>query len=89
LPPQDPLLPRTDTKRHHVRWRDANDEFDLPRSAPLSPTGETWVSRGETGRERWQGYEYGSGEEKKGKLVGPSRGVGGRRRYAKDGMNGR
>jgi hypothetical protein len=48
------------------------------------------VSGEETGRERWQRYEYESGKEKKGKLVGPSRGVReGGRRYANDHMNGR
>lgn len=85
-PPRNPNPPRTGTRGHHVRWRDVNDEFQFPHSAPGTPNGEAWVPHGEAGREHRRLYE--SEDEKTRRMVSPLRGVGGRR-YANDGMSGR
>lgn len=84
--PRQPTPPRAGARGHHIRSRDMNDEYDLPRSAPGTPRGETWGPHGEAGREHRRGYE--SGDEKRRRTISPIRGVGGRR-YATDGMSGR
>lgn len=90
--PQQPL--RQDSPRshsgprgHHVRWRDINDEYDPPRSEPRTPTGELWASHRETGREQWLGHEIGN-ERRRGRMVSPLRGVGGRK-YPMESTSGR
>lgn len=86
-PPRHPPLPHAGSRgHHHIRWRDVNDEFALPRSAPGTPSGEPWTRHGEAGREHRRGYE--SGDEKRGRMISPLRGVGGRK-YTNEGMSGR
>ena len=84
--PRQSTPPRAGARGHHLRLRDMNDEYDLPRSAPGTPRGETWVPSGEVGRKHRRGYE--SEDEERRRTISPIRGVGGRR-YATDGMSGR